>query len=204
MFDKALNDFWLYFATLDPFGTLILFSGLTTRLTARGKRRVALQAVFVAAIVLLAFLALGQVILEGLDIRLVAFQIAGSIVLFLFGLQMFFMPAPSDNSDADPQHNDRDIAIFPLAVPSIASPGAILAVMLATENNANALPLQLASAGSLLVVLGLTLLLLLLADQVNRVMGSIGEKVLVRISGLILTSLACEFALEAFEELLLK
>ncbi len=201
MFEKALSDFWLYFATLDPFGTLIVFTGLTGRLTAKGKRRVARHAVIVATIVLVGFLAVGQILLEGLNIRLEAFQIAGSIVLFLFGLQMFFSPI-GEGGDASENTHDKDMAVFPLAVPSIASPGAILAVMLATENHSNSIVMQLASAGSLLVVLILTLVLLLLAEQVNRVIGSTGEKVLVRISGLILASLACEFCIEAFEALL--
>lgn len=200
MFEKALSDFWLYFATLDPFGTLIVFTGLTGRLTAKGKRRVARHAVIIATIVLLGFLAVGQILLEGLNIRLEAFQIAGSIVLFLFGLQMFF--SPIGGSDASEDVHDKDMAVFPLAVPSIASPGAILAVMLATENHSHTIPMQLASAGALLVVLLLTLVLLLLAEQVNRVIGKTGEKVLVRISGLILASLACEFCIEAFESLL--
>lgn len=201
MLEKVLGDFWLYFATIDPFGTLIVFTGLTARIPAKAKRRIALQAVLVAAIVLLAFLVLGQVLLEGLSIRLVAFQIAGSIILFIFGLQMFFMPSENAKSDQDPQ-KDQDIAVFPLAVPSIASPGAILAVILATENSTNPFSLQLASAFSLLAVLGLTLLLLLLAEQINRIIGHTGEKVLIRISGLILSSLACEFCLDAFETLL--
>lgn len=201
MFEKALGDFWLYFATIDPFGTLIIFSGLTGRLAKSAQRRVAVQGVLVAAAVLLVFMALGQISLNGLSIRMEAFEIAGSIVLFLFGLQMFFMPA-STAQDEDHEGHSRDIAIFPLALPSIASPGAILAVMLATENNTTPIPLQVASAASLLVVLALTLILLLLAEKVNKVIGRSGEKVLVRISGLILTSLACEFCIQAFESLL--
>ena len=169
------------------------FTALTSRISRKDRRKTAFRSVLVSGIVLLAFLGLGQILLEALSIRLVAFEIAGSIVLFLFGLQMFFAPvsgAPEDGSG----YSGHDVAIFPLAMPAIASPGAILAVILATENSTNPLPMQLASAGSLLVVLGITLALLLLADPINRIMGKSGEKVLVRISGLILTALACEFA----------
>ncbi len=200
MFEKAISDFWLYFATLDPFGTLIVYTGLTAGLAPAAKRKIAFQAVLVATMVLLGFLALGQVLLDALHIRLVAFEISGSIILFLFGLQMFF--APLSMSREQEGEIERDVAVFPLAVPAIASPGAILAVILATENSSNPLPMQLASAGSLLVVLGVTLALLLFADNVNRLIGKTGEKVLVRISGLILAALACEFCIEAMEDLL--
>jgi len=201
MFDKALSDFWLYFATIDPFGSLIIFSALTARMSKGAQRRAALQGTIVAAAVLLVFLALGQITLNGLNIRLEAFQIAGSIMLFLFGLQMFFIPE-SGSPEENPEKPTHDIAVFPLALPTIASPGAILAVMLATENNTTPIPEQIASAVSLLVVLALTLVLLVLADKVNKLIGKSGEKVLVRISGLILTSLACEFCIEGFEALL--
>ena len=191
MFDRALGDFWLYFAVLDPFGTLIVFTGLTSQLPKAAKRKTALRSVMLATIILLAFLAIGQILLEGIHIRLSAFQIAGAIVLFIFGLQMFFIPEKNAQGSEDVT-GKHDIAVFPLAVPSIASPGAILAVMLATENSANPLPMQLASAAALLAVLGLTLLFLLQAQRINRIMGNTGEKVLIRISGLILSALACE------------
>lgn len=201
MLEKAFSDFWLYFATLDPFGTLIVFTALTAGLAPAAKRRIALHAVLVATVVLIGFLALGQVLLDTLHIRLAAFEIAGSIVLFLFGLQMFFAPSGSLSEEQEGEA-ERDVAVFPLAVPCIASPGAILAVILATENSSNPLPMQLVSAGSLLLVLGATLALLFFADRVNRLMGKTGEKVLVRISGLILAALACEFCIEAVEDLL--
>jgi multiple antibiotic resistance protein len=201
MFEKALTDFWLYFATLDPFGTLIIFTGLTAGLAPKAKRKIALHAVLVATLVLIGFLALGQILLDTLQIRLAAFEIAGSIILFLFGLQMFFSPLGVLSEEQEGEA-ERDVAVFPLAVPSIASPGAILAVILATENSTYPIPMQLVSAGSLLLVIGLTLVLLLFADRVNRLIGKTGEKVLVRVSGLILAALACEFCIEAVEELL--
>jgi multiple antibiotic resistance protein len=91
----------------------------------------------------------------------------------------------------------RDLAVFPLAVPSIAGPGALMAVIVLTDNDVYTVPEQAETAVVLLVVLFLTYLLLLFSDAILRVIGRQGASVLVRVMGIILCSLAVEIVLTA-------
>jgi len=86
-----------------------------------------------SAIILLFFVIAGELILTAMAIPLEAFQIAGGIVLFLFALTMIFGES-KPGADTRLAEGRTETAIFPLAVPSIASPGAMLAAVLLTEN----------------------------------------------------------------------
>jgi multiple antibiotic resistance protein len=91
----------------------------------------------------------------------------------------------------------RDLAVFPLAVPSIAGPGAMMAAIVLTDNDVYTVPQRIETGVVLLVVLFLTYLLLLFSDAILRVIGRQGASVLVRVMGLILCSLAVEIVLTA-------
>jgi multiple antibiotic resistance protein len=193
-----LSDFWLLFATIDPFSTLILFLGITRNLDRKARSMLAVKAVLYATVILIIFLAFGQLFLEMIGVRLVAFQIAGSIILFLFGLQMFFIPSHETEQEVE---KVREMAIFPLAIPSLASPGSLLAVILATENSKHPFFEQAVTGLIMLLVLAITLIMLLAAQTMHRVLGRTGEKIMVRLSGLILASLAAEFFLDALPQI---
>ena len=131
MLEQALRDFLMLFVTVDPIATLALFVPMTAGVDVRMRRRIAIRAVVVAAVVLMGFLIAGQIILAGLGVRLVSFQLAGGAILFLLGVQMVFGTGVAAGfPDAD-----HDIAVFPLALPSVASPGSIMAVVLLTDNH---------------------------------------------------------------------
>lgn len=198
MLSDMLSDFWLLFATIDPFSTLILFLGITSNLDRKARRSLAIKAVLYASVILIIFLAFGQLFFELVGVRLVAFQIAGSIILFLFGLQMYFIPSRETEQEVERVH---EMAVFPLAIPSLASPGSLLAVILATENSKHAIGEQVITGLIMLLVLGITLAMLLAAHTMHRILGKTGEKIMVRLSGLILASLAAEFFLEALAKL---
>ena len=190
----------MLFVTIDPIGTVALFVSLTARATAGERRRVAKKAVFVAAAVLLGFLIAGQILLSELGVRLVSFQVAGGVILFLFGLQMVFgTGVAAERTSADVDH---DVAVFPLALPAIASPGAIMAVVLLTDNHRQSIAQQAVTAAVLLVVLALTWLALLAAQPIYRALGSTGANVLIRVLGLVLAALAAEQIIGGIESLL--
>src|SRR6059036_1821640 len=89
----------------------------------------------------------------------------------------------------------RDLAVFPLAVPSIAGPGAMMAVILLTDNDVYTVAEQAQTGVVLLVVLLLTYILLLFSDAILRIIGRQGAAILVRVMGIILASLAVEIVL---------
>ena len=193
MHEKALQDALILWATIDPIGTLAIFSGLTAGMTAARRRRTALRAIAYAMAVLLGAILAGQLLLDAMGIRLSAFQLAGGIILFLFGLQMIF---GSLEVDAE-RESDHDLAVFPLAIPATASPGAILAVILLTDNQIYPLPTQLTTAAITVVILLVTLLLLLLSAPIMRLLGRGGASILTRIMGMVLAALSVELILEA-------
>ena len=195
--DKHFGDLLIFLATIDPVTSMALFVGLTGNMPATERRRVAVRSIAYAVAVLIGFLVVGQLVLGGLGVRLESFQLAGGIIFFLFGVQMVFgTGAAADNAN----DNGGDIAIYPLAVPSLASPGSILACVVLTDNNEFTLVDQAATCGIMLAVMGGTLLLFLQADRVYRLIGSSGCKLMVRVLGLLLAALAVEMALEGAAE----
>jgi len=197
--ENITGNFLILLATIDPIGTLALFVGLTAGLAPAERRRVALRTIGYSATILLVFILVGQVILGLLGIRLEAFQLAGGIIFFLFGVQMVFGTGSASGGKTEVGH---DVAVFPLAIPSIASPGSILAVVILTDNRHHSISEQAITAGVLLGVLGLTLIVLLLANRIYAIIGNAGATLLVKVLGLILAALAVEMILGAGSELL--
>lgn len=191
--------FIFFFAVIDPIGTIPVFIAVTSQYDDQTKRAIAVKATLVAGVILLFFLVAGEVILAAMAIPLPAFQIAGGIVLFLFALSMIFGESKPEQ-EVKLAVSSSETAIFPLAVPSIAGPGAMLAAVLMTENAHNSLIEQAQTAGMMLAVLVIVLVLLLGASWVHRLIGSSGASIVSRVMGLILASVATTNVLAGITE----
>ncbi|HTI97926.1 MAG TPA: MarC family protein [Dongiaceae bacterium] len=187
-------DFVTLWVTVDPIGTVPLFLAVTKDMSAADRRRAAIRATFVAFGVLAGFLYLGQRLLEIMKIDLLAFQIAGGIILFLFSLTMVFDRGGAHDAKSDPGH---DVAVFPLAMPSIASPGALLSVVVLTNNNTHNLGQQTATCAVMALVLAATLALMLLGNYMIRIIGRSGANILSRVIGMILAAVAVQMVYSA-------
>ena len=128
---KISKDFATIWTTIDPIGNVAIFAGLTASLTRAEPRRTALRATIYATVILVVAVVAGQIILDAIGIHLHSLKVAGGIILFLFGLQMLFGRMDAKAPAPEP---GRGLAVFPLAVPSIAGPGAMMAVILLTDN----------------------------------------------------------------------
>jgi multiple antibiotic resistance protein len=188
---QAARDFLMLLVTIDPVGTVALFVPLTAGLPAAERSRIARKGVLVAGCVLVAFLVAGELLLSELGIRLVSFQVAGGVILFLFGLQMVFGTGVMAER-AFTEEPGHDVAVFPLALPGIANPGAIMAVVLLTDNHRHSVKQQAITAVVLVIVLLLTLFALLASKHLSRLLGGTGMNVLIRVMGLLLAALATE------------
>ncbi len=193
-----VREFVTLLVVIDPIGTLPVFYFATRGVPEHLHWRLAVRAVAVAAVVLLAFLVGGQVLLEALGLGLGSFQIAGGIVLFLFALTMIFGEAKPAREIEEAERDHLAGAVFPLAIPSIASPGAMLAVVILTDNHRYSIPDQVVTAGLLLGILLLTLVLLLLAPPLKRVIGNTGANVVSRVMGMVLATIAVDAVLSGF------
>jgi len=195
-----LAVFISFFAVIDPIGTIPVFIAVTDQYDQKTKRRIALLATIVSAGVLIFFLVVGELLLQALSIPLPAFQISGGIVLFLFALTMIFGDSKPEGEIKMLEEDHRDTAIFPLAVPSIASPGAMLAAVLLTKNTVFSVWEQVQTALVMLSVLLVAYILMLVAGGVNRLIGSSGARVISRVMGLILSAIATTNILAGLSE----
>jgi multiple antibiotic resistance protein len=134
-----------------------------------------------------------------MGVPLLAFQIAGGVVLFLFALTMIFGESKPDG-ETEMLRSVQDTAIFPLATPSIASPGAMMAVVLLTENQSHTLLDQTITAVIMLLVVSMAFGLMLMAGTISRLIGSGGASIVSRVMGLILASIAATHVLEGAKE----
>ncbi|AWB65500.1 MarC family transcriptional regulator [Saccharobesus litoralis] len=184
-----LAVFIVFFAVIDPIGTVPVFIAATRGYDEKAKRKIAVMSGLVAAVILLFFVIAGELILTAMSIPLSAFQIAGGIVLFIFALSMIFGESkPEEELRLAEQYHET--AIFPLAVPSIAGPGAMLAAVLMTENAKVELWQQVQVAGVMVLVVMLALLLMLVASKIHRLIGNAGAIVISKVMGLILAAVA--------------
>lgn len=165
---------------------------------------IATRAVLIAGVVLIGFLFGGHALLRLLGIPLPSFQIAGGIVLFLFALTMIFGPSKAEQEKEEAESGTleraRSIAVFPLAIPSIASPGAMLGVVLLNDTEKLQLVPSLIDLAVIFVVLLATLIFMYAAKPILRVIGDSGASVLSRIMGLILAAVAVDSVLSAVAE----
>lgn len=194
-----ITNFIFFFAVIDPIGTVPVFIAVTSPYNEQDKRKIAVKAAMVSALILTFFVVAGEIVLTAIEIPLAAFQIAGGIVLFLFALTMIF-------GDSKPEEEIQmlskvnETAVFPLAVPSLASPGAMLAAVLLTENSRYTLLEQTITTVSMLCVLLVAMVLMLAASMVHRLIGDSGASIISRVMGLILASVAVSNVLAGIKE----
>ncbi len=191
MISEIFTTIFFLIAVLDPLGSVPVYLEATKELDQAHKKKVAIRASFIAFLILLFFIVVGQFILEGMEVTLAAFQISGGVILFLFALTMIFgegKPASEKGMIKDYRH----VTIFPVAIPSIASPGAIMAVVLLTDNHIYTIKEQLITTALVFFVVMITMVILLGANTVQKRIGAYGITVISKVMGLILASYAVQ------------
>lgn len=195
MLGLIIKTFLILWTTIDPIGTLALFTGITSHLTREERQSTAKRAVTYAGIVLISCILIGQMVLAGMGIKMISLQVAGGIILFLFSLQMIF--GTMGHSRQNRPEEGHDIAVFPLAIPSIATPGAILAVIIMTDNNVHTFVEQITAGVILVIVLAITYYLLLFSETILKYIGKNGALIMVKVMGMLLAALSVELIMEA-------
>jgi len=184
------------FVVIDPIGVAALFIALTADDTPKERRRTAVRGVSIGGVVLIGFAWLGEPLLGALGIGLPAFRVGGGILLLLLAIDMV-MARQSGLRSMTPNENQEsgqrdDISVFPLAVPLIAGPGALTSIVLLMGEEVDLVG-QMTILGVLSAVLVLTLVCLLLASLLLRLLGVTGINVVTRILGILLAALAVQF-----------
>ncbi len=182
-----------FYVVIDPIGTVPLFLSATSGKEIHEKRRIATKAVIISACILIVFIVLGQILFDHLGIELHSFQVAGGLVLLLISLKMI-LDAELEGVHVDEQHKhaERDVSVFPIALPYIAGPGTIMAVIMQTDNDIYSVPEQAVITIVLLGILLITWLTLRWASHFQKWLGRTGIDVITRVMGLILAALAVQ------------
>lgn len=202
MFNHAFYDLINLFVVFNPTGIIPNYLYFTEHVPHKDRRTLAIRCVSIATVILVAFIVVGQLLLEALGIGLPAFKIAGGIVLLVISVRMIL-----EDVDETAGGNDKELhavssssikklAVFPLATPLIAGPGGILVVVLLTDNYKYSILEQGVTTLMLLVIMVFTCLVLLTGESIQRHLGLTGINMMSRISGLILAALSVETILD--------
>ncbi|CDZ33496.1 MarC family protein [Neorhizobium galegae] len=197
--DMLVNALTTMLVTLDPPGLAPVFLGLTAGMTAVQRRQVAFRGSLIAFGILAVFALFGSNVLGMLGISIGAFRIAGGLLLFWISFEMVFekrQERKEKTSQAaitiDHIHN---IAVFPLALPLIAGPGAISATVLLSGTLPGVLDRAL-FIGVIALIMLLVYATLLVAERLDRFLGVTGRAILTRLLGVILAALSVQFVVD--------
>ncbi|HEX8666647.1 MAG TPA: MarC family protein [Beijerinckiaceae bacterium] len=186
--------------TVDPVGLAPIFLSVTRGMTARERRGVAVRAALIAFGILASFGLAGEVFLRLLGIGLPAFRIAGGLLLFWIAFEMVFERRADRKQHtaevAVTQDHIRYVAVFPLAIPLLAGPGAITAMILLAGRAGGSPPALALLLGLLAAVMLACLAVFAAAEPIARLLGVTGQAVLTRLLGVILAALAVQFVID--------
>jgi multiple antibiotic resistance protein len=204
MIELAGLAFTTFFATISPLSVSAMYAALTVTASADERRRMAVRGTLIAATILLGFALLGEYLLSGLGISLAALRISGGILLLLIGIDKVFARASNGASTSEAEQQEaeikEDISVFPLATPLLAGPGAMGATILLMADVKGNLGQQVTVIAAMLAILLLTLLTLLFANRLQKMLGVTGMHVVGRVMGVLLAALAVQFILDGIAQ----
>jgi multiple antibiotic resistance protein len=198
-----ISAFITLFVVIDPPGCAPIYAGLTKQASAAQARNMALRATAIAAVILLIFALFGQELLGALHIELDSFRIAGGLMLFFIAFDMVFEKRTQRREEraekiaATPEV--EDVSVFPMAMPMLAGPGAIAAIMLLmneARDNWNAQAVVLGALGAVLLI---TAVALVAAGPLIRMLGDKVEAVITRLLGVLLAALAAQYVIDGLK-----
>jgi multiple antibiotic resistance protein len=200
LFGSALVTFLVI---IDPPGCAPIFASLTRGATAASRRSMAIRSSLIAWVVLMFFALLGRPMLDALGISLASFRIAGGVMLFMIALDMVFerrtqrREQRAQSIEGTPEA--EDISVFPMAIPMISGPGSIASAMLWVSRAETAGQVATVLAAITVVIL-ITLVCLLAAGHLMRLIGERIEAMITRILGVILAALAAQFIVDGLKQ----
>ena len=182
------------FVVIDPVGLGPIFIGLTGGMPEKVKRKIGLEACVIAFFLLAGSALFGDWLLTQLGISLAAFRIAGGLLLFAIEFEMVFQRRVERKTEQSGHgHAHAHLAAFPLAIPLMAGPGAITAmVLLAGRTSGNMLGLALL-IGAMAAMLVLCYAIFVSSTYLERLLGPQGQAVFGRLLGVLLAALAVQY-----------
>lgn len=200
--DFMLLAFTSFFTMVNPLGTIPVYTSLTGNLSSAEAKKVAYKAVITATLTLFLFAFAGKFIFNFFAISVNSLKVVGGIIFFMAGFDMLqarLIRTKQDNETTNQFVND--VAITPLAIPIICGPGA-MTVSIVLYSEAVHWEQKLVVFGTIVVIMLITLIFLLSGRKIISFVGENGNKVLMRIMGLIVMVIAVEFLFSGLKPIL--
>ena len=192
-----------FLVIIDPPGVAPIFASLTRGTSAAHRRAMAIRSSLIAWAILMFFALLGKPLLHALGISLASFRIAGGIMLFFIAFDMIFERRTERREkrahDIEGTPEAEDISVFPMAIPMITGPGSIASAMLWVSRADGLLEVGIV-LGAITVVMLITLVTLLAAGPLMKLIGERIEAMITRILGVILAALAAQFVIDGLKQ----
>ncbi len=177
------------FLIMDPLGNMPVFMSVLKTIEPRRRRIVLARELFFSLIIMFTFLFSGQAVLDFLNVRQESVSIAGGIILFLIGLKMIF-PQPGGVAGLT---SDEEPFIVPLAIPMIAGPSILAAlILLANQDHNRMLDWSMALGAAWLA----SATILMLSSTLHRILGERGLIAIERLMGMILIMISIQMLLD--------
>lgn len=192
-FEFAFVAFTSFFSLINPIATMPVFMSMTADLDARRRRNTAIKAIVVSFIVLMLFALTGQLIFKIFSISVESLRIVGGIIFFMMGYDMLQARLVRTKMDENEKVKYADdIAITPLAIPMICGPGSITNAIVLMED-AGSIYQKIVLILMIMLVLTISLFIFIGAGKIIKLLGETGNKILMRLMGLIVMVIAVEF-----------
>lgn len=202
MTELFISAFITLFVVIDPPGCAPIYAGLTKGASAALQRSMAIRATVIAAVILLIFALFGEQLLAALHIELDSFRIAGGFMLFWIAFEMVFEKRTQRREERAEKVSSNpeieDVSVFPMAMPMLAGPGAIASIML-LMSGAEGTDQTLVILGALAAVLIITMISLIAAGPLIRLLGDRVEAVITRLLGVLLAALAAQYVIDGLK-----
>jgi len=183
---------------VNPLGATLTFVSLSTSLDPASKLKVAVEACQYALVILLAFALAGGIILQLFGITIEAFRIGGGILLFVIGMEMVYARTSRSKLTATEKYESmdaEDIAVTPLAIPMIAGPGAITTtIVLMNEATGSATRIAVILVSISIAIL-VTFIMMARSDLIVSRIGQKEFRAINRLMGMLLIAIAVQFVI---------
>ena len=201
MIEIFVQSFVLYFVVIDPIGSAPIFFVITKNLNINGKIKTAINSTIIAFLVLIFFALLGNYIFNHLSITFPALKIAGGIILFIVSLEMLFNKRQGRKEENTNFHSDN-ISVFPIAIPLLAGPAAIISVVVSVTNIGNNYINQIVGIASLVLVMIITFIAFFIVSIFEKLVNEKLISIFSSSTAIILTGLIVQYIFYGISELI--
>tara|TARA_B100001287_G_scaffold233521_1_gene204948 strand:+ start:82 stop:705 length:624 start_codon:yes stop_codon:yes gene_type:complete len=199
MLEIFIQTFVLYFVVIDPIGSAPIFFVVTKNLSTEGKIKTAFNSTIFAFLVLVFFALLGNYIFNHLNITFPALKIAGGIILFIVSLEMLFNKR-QERKEENTKFDSENVSVFPLAIPLLAGPAAIISVVVSVSNIGNNYISQIVGMASLVIVMSITFIAFFTVSKFEKLVNKKIVNIFSSIIAIILAGLSVQYILDGISE----